>query len=175
MHHLVEAVGDSVAVSFAYLVNGEVGGDDGGQPVLIAVVEQFADGRDVSAEYVDINRLDAEVVDGEQRAFLDFVELGVLELVHLVQFHAFKPFEADVHALVLYVLCREQVADGIHKGRFAAPDIAVEQKPRFVLVAEPATDFGQPFVEVVIHHELEAERLDLDFESETEFLGGLLW
>ena len=104
VHHLVETVCDAVAVAFAYLVNGEVGGDDGGQPVLIAVVEQFADGRYVSAEDVDIDGLNAEVVYGEQRAFLDFVELGVFELVHLVQLNAFEPFEADVHASVLYVL-----------------------------------------------------------------------
>ena len=173
VHHLVEAVCDSVAVAFAYLVNGKVGGDDGGQPVLIAVVEQFADGRYVSAEDVDIHRLNAEVVDGEQRAFLDFVELGVFELVHLVQFHAFEPFEADVHALVLYVLGGEQVADGIHYRCFAAPDIAVKQKPRFVLVAEPATDFREPAVEVLIDHKFEAERLDLDLQGETEFLSGL--
>ena len=104
VHHLVEAVCDAVAVAFAYLVNGEVGGDDCGQAVLVAVVEQFADGRDVRAEDVDIDGLNAEVVDGEQRAFLDFVELGVFELVHLVQLNAFEPFEADVHATVLYIL-----------------------------------------------------------------------
>ena len=107
VHHLVESVGDAVSVAFAYLVNGEVGGDDGGQTVLIAVVEQFADGRDVRAENVDVHRLDAEVVDGKQRAFLDFVKLGVLELVHLVQFDRFEAFESDVHAFVLYVFGRE--------------------------------------------------------------------
>ena len=175
VHHLVEAVGDAVAVAFAYLVNGEIGGDDGGQPVLVAVVKQFADGRYVSAEDVDINRLYAEIVYGEQRAFLDFIELGVLELVHLVEFHAFEPFEADVHATVLYVLGGEEVADSIHKGRFATPDIAVEQKPRFVLVAEPATDFREPSVKVVIDHKFKTERFDLDLKGETEFLSGLLW
>ena len=104
MHHLVESVGNAVAVAFAYLVNGEVCGDNGGQPVLVAVVEQFADWRYIRAEDVDIDGLNAEVVDGEQRAFLDFVELGVFELVHLVQLNAFEPFEADVHATVLYIL-----------------------------------------------------------------------
>lgn len=107
VHHLVETVCDAVSVAFAYLVNCKVGGDDGGQPVLIAMVEQFADGRDVSAEDVDIDRLYAEVVDGEQRAFLDVVELIVFELIHLVQFNRFEPFEADVHATVLYVFGRE--------------------------------------------------------------------
>lgn len=104
VHHFVETVCDAVAVAFAYLVNGEVGGDDGGQSVLIAVVEQFADGRNVSAEDVYIDWFYSEVVNREQRAFLDFVKLSVLELVHLVEFHAFEPFEADVHATVLYVL-----------------------------------------------------------------------
>ena len=173
VHHLVEAVCDAVAVAFAYLVNGEVGGDDCGQAVLVAVVEQFADGRDVRAEDVDIDGLNAEVVDGEQRAFLDFVELGVLELVHLVEFNAFEPLEADIHATVLYILSREKVADGVHKGRFATPNIAIKQKPRFVLVAEPATDFREPAVEVFIDHKFEAERFDLYLQGETEFLGGL--
>lgn len=174
VHHLVEAVCDAVAVAFAYLVNGEVGGDDGGQTVLIAVVEQFADGRYVRAEDVDIDGFNAEIVDGEQRAFLDFVKLRVLELVHLVEFHAFEPFESDVHATVLYVLGGEQIADGVHEGRFATPDIAVEQKPRFVLVAEPSADFRQPAVEVLINHKFEAERFNLDLQGETEFLRGLL-
>lgn len=175
MHHLVETVCDSVAVAFAYLVNGKVGGDDGGQSVLIAMVEQFADWRYVSAKDVDIDGFYSEVINCEQRAFLDFVKLSVLEFVHLVQFNAFEPFEADVHATVLNVLGGEQVADGVHKGRFATPDIAVKQKPRFVLVAEPATDFRQPAVEVLIDHKFETERFDLDLQRETEFLRGLFW
>lgn len=173
VHHFVETVCNSVSVAFAYLVNGEVGGDDGGQSVLVAMVQKFAYWRYVRAKYVDIHRLYAEVVNGEQRAFLDFVELSVFELVHLVQFHAFEAFEPYVHSAMLNVFGGEQVADSVHNCRFSAPDIAVEQKSRVVLVAEPSTDFREPSVKVFIDHEFEAERFDLYLQGETEFLGGL--
>lgn len=174
VHHLVEAVGDAVAVAFAYLVNGEVGGDDGGQTVLVAVVEQFADGRDVSAEDVDINRLNSEVVYSEQGAFFDFVELGVLELVELVQFDAVEAFEADLNAMVLYVLGGEEIGDGVEHCGLAAADVAVEQQACLVLVGEPFGGLIDAFFEVVVGDEGCAACLDFHLNGEGEFRCGFL-
>lgn len=64
--HLIKAVGDAVAVSFAYRVS-EICGDDGKQPAVVTVIEQVADGGGEIAVTTHIDILLTQFVNGEQR------------------------------------------------------------------------------------------------------------
>jgi hypothetical protein len=64
-HHFIHAVGDAVAILLANLGWGEIGGDDCEQLHIVALGQQIYNRTQHVAEVHDLNRLDAQVVNGK--------------------------------------------------------------------------------------------------------------
>lgn len=76
-HCLAEAGGDTLVVLLAEVCGSEVGGDERGQLVGVAVFQQFYDGTEAVAVLHDLGRFAAHVLDGKDGV----LALGLVGLV----------------------------------------------------------------------------------------------
>ena len=136
VEHFVEAVGYSIAVCFADLLGGEVGGDEGEELVVVSVFEQVDDWRGDVAVVENFFRLAPHILDAEHWSVFELLAgTRVAEVV----FGVFGVDDGDGIGLVggQDGLLAE-VVDGVLKGEqggcFSVARRAAEHYAEFVVL-----------------------------------------
>ena len=176
VEHLIEAVGDAVAVLLADVARRKVGGDECEELFVVAAREEFYGGVEHVAVVQHLRRLQSQVVDGEHGQLAVPVVVIVVLAAHpgyLSRRHLVHVERLTVGILASYIAV--EGTHGTHQCGLAVAAGAAEQHAHFRHLGEPLRHLDDGGTHILGGFIFATAILHLRHDAGSEQLSGLLW